>query len=232
MKFILGLLVGLILAVGIAAAGAYFAFGDLRDIDFGDRDRSEDVTETLDLAGFNAIEVGGVFELEVTVGGDFSVVLTGDADEMERVEAKVENGELVLDQRRPDRGKRRWRNQGVTATISLPSLTDIDVSGVVDGEVTGVDAESFSADFSGVGDLDLEGTCGTLKARLSGIGDLDARDLQCAIADVDVSGIGEASVYASEEVDASVSGIGSISIYGSPAKVDKDSSFLADISVK
>lgn len=232
MKFILGLLVGLILAVGIAAGGAYMAFGDLRDIDFGDRDRSEDVTETYELSGFDAIEVGGVFEIDVSVGGDFSVVLTGAASEMERVEAKVENGELVLDQRRPDRGKRRWRNQGVTATISMPAMTAIDVSGVVDGDVTGIDAESFSADFSGVGDLNLSGTCGSLKARLSGVGDLDARELECLTADVDVSGIGEASVYASEEADASVSGIGSISIYGSPAKVDKDSSFLADISVK
>ena len=58
MKIFLGILVGLLLAIGIAAGAVYYAFGDLKDI--GDRDRSQDITETYDLMGFNEIDVEGV----------------------------------------------------------------------------------------------------------------------------------------------------------------------------
>jgi len=230
MKFFLGLLVGLFLAIGIAAGGAYMAFGNITDI--GERDRSNDITETFDLAGFDGIEITGVYELDVNVGPDFSVVLTGSPEEMGRVEASVKDGALVLDQSRPDRGKRRWRQHGVTAVITLPVLSEIDVSGVIDGEVSGIDAEAFDADFSGVGSVEFSGSCGHLRADISGIGEFDARDLKCKTADVTVSGIGDASIYASEEIDISVSGIGSVDIYGSPSRVDKNGGPFSDITVK
>lgn len=230
MKFFLGLLIGLFLAVGIAAAGAYVAFGNITDI--GERDKSKDVTESYELVDFDEIDIAGVYEIDVTVGPDYSVVLSGAPEEMELVEARVVNGELTLDRSRPERGKRRWRQFGVTATVSMPSLVAIKASGVVDGDITGVDAEDFRADLSGVGSLDLEGVCGSFKAHVSGVGDLDARELKCKSVDIDVSGVGEASIYASEEVDASVGGIGSISVYGSPSRVDKNGGPFADISVK
>ncbi len=230
MKFFFGLLIGLLLAVGIAVGAGYMAFGELGD--FGERDRSKDVTEQFDLAGFDKIDVGGVYEIDVTVGGDFSVTISGAPEKMARVEATVENGELVLGEARVLRGKGHWRNHGLTAVISMPSLTAIDVSGVVDGEVTGISADQFDAGLSGVGDLDLAGTCGSFNVHVSGVGDLDARELECENVEVSVSGVGDASVFASQSVDASVSGIGSISIYGSPSDIDKNGSFLSSIKVK
>lgn len=230
MKFILGVLIGLILAIAIAAGAAHFAFGDLSDI--GERDKSKDISQVFDLRDFDRIDIGGVYEFDVTVGGDFSVEISGSPEEMAIVEARVEDGELYLGQDRPDHGKRRWRNQGLTATISLPSLIGIDASGVSEGNVTGIAADNFSARLSGVGDLDLEGTCGQLVARVSGVGDLNARKLECDGVNVRVSGIGDAKVYASDEADAAVSGIGAIKIYGSPETVDKSGTFLSSISVE
>lgn len=230
MRIFLGIIIGLVLAVAIAVAAAKYAFGDLSDI--GERDKSEDVTQTLDLAGFDRIEVAGVFEIEVVVGGDFSVTVSGAEEEMERLDATVENGVLKLDQEEVRFGKRLWRNQGMSAAITLPSLNGFDLAGVADGEVTGVDAEEFELDLAGVGDLVLSGRCGRLDAQVSGVGDLDAKSLECREVDIDVSGVGSASVYASEAADASVGGVGSIEIYGSPAKVDKNAGFIASITVK
>ena len=229
MKFFFGLIIGLFLAIGIAAAAAYMAFGELGD--FGERDRSNDITQQYDFVDFDRIDIGGVFEVDVAVGGDFSVKISGSPEAMERVEAAVEDGELVLGEAKRS-GKRHWRVHGLTAVISMPALTAIDVAGVVDGDVTGISADQFDADLSGVGDLDLAGTCGSLTVHVSGVGDLDAESLECENVDVSVSGVGDASVYASQSVDASVSGIGSISIYGSPTDVDKDGSFLSSIDVK
>ena len=77
----------------------------------------------------------------------------------------------------------------------------------------------------------LNGECGSFDADVSGVGDLEAKGLQCRVVSVEVSGVGSASVYASDEVDAEVSGMGDIDVYGSPEKVRKESSMFAEVTV-
>ncbi len=195
-------------------------------------DDDELISNTYDLSGFDAIDVAGVYELDVRVGGDFSIALSGPAYEMNRVEVSVKNGALVLDQRKRQRGEKNRNNrEGVEAVITLPALTGLTVSGVVDGEIEGVDSDQFNIKISGVGDVHIAGQCGTLDAKLSGVGDLDARSLECRSADVTVSGVGSAVVFASDEVEARVSGMGDIDVYGSPEKVSKNKGMFADITV-
>jgi hypothetical protein len=233
MKFFFGLIVGIVVACLIGAAAVAYAFGNLSDIDIGDRDKSKDVSQTLELRDFDRIEIAGVYELEVTVGADFSVNVSGPEDELARVEASVENGRLVLDQRERQRGEKRWRNhKGVTAKVTLPALAGVEASGVVDGDVTGVSAEAFEVVISGVGDMTLTGECGDLDANVSGVGDLNAEGLKCKNVDIDVSGVGSASVYASESVEASVSGMGDIDVSGSPKNVEKNGGMFSSINVK
>lgn len=230
MRFLIGLVIGAIIAAAIGAGAIAIAFGRLDDVEIGDRDRSKDVTQTFEFTDFDKIDVAGVYELEVTVGSsDFAITLAGPEDEMDRVEVSVEDGVLVLDQGK--RKKHRLRRHGVTATISMPALAALDISGVVDGEVTGIAGGDFAVDLSGVGDLELEGSCDALTARVSGVGDLDAEDLRCETVKVSVSGVGDASVYASEAVEASISGMGEIDVYGSPESVEKHGGMFSHIEV-
>ncbi|MEM9015035.1 MAG: head GIN domain-containing protein [Pseudomonadota bacterium] len=230
MKVILGILLGLFLAIGIAAAAFFVAGGEMGDV--GERDKSKDVREVFDLQAFDAITVEGVYEIDVVVGADYRIEILGAPAEMAVAEITVEDGVLRLGQkRRGERGQRRWRDRGLTAEISVPTLRRISAAGVADGEITGVDAETFEANLSGVGDLDIAGTCGALVASVSGVGDLDASDLKCADVDVTVSGVGDASVHATASVDASVNGVGSIDVYGSPVDVEKSGGFLSSITI-
>lgn len=232
MRLFLGFVIGLVLAAAIAATALKVAWGDLSDI--GERDRGEDVTKTVEIADFDRIKAAGVFELDVTVGGDaYALTLSGKEDDLARTTAGVLNGALLLDTNERDRdGRRRLVKHGVTATISAPALVGVDASGVVEGKIVGVNAENFEADISGVGELDIAGTCGALDADVSGVGELDAEDLKCRTVKIDVSGVGEASVYASESVDADIAGVGKIEIAGSPAKVTKSATPFGRISVK
>ncbi len=190
------------------------------------------VSKTYDMSGFDSITIAGVYELDVRVGSDFSVALSGPAYEMDRVEVSVKDGALVLDQRKRSKGgKNRNHRDGVEAVITLPSLTGLNVSGVVDGKIAGVDADQFKVKISGVGDVSIGGECGALEANLSGVGELNAKELVCRSADVSVSGVGSATVFASEEADARVSGMGEIDIYGSPENVTKSKGMFADITV-
>jgi len=194
----------------------------------------DNVTRNLDLSGFDRIEISGVYDLNVRVGSDFSIELSGSQYEMNRVEASVDGDTLELAMRNHKRGeKRKWRNnhKGIVAVVTLPMLRGLDISGVVDGEVTGVNSDNFEIYISGVGDLDVEGECNALKVRLSGVGELDAEELECATVNVRVSGVGDATVFARDEVDARVSGMGDIDVYGAPEQVRKSGGMFSDITI-
>jgi hypothetical protein len=195
-------------------------------------DDDEIVSRKLDLAGFERISVAGVYELDVRVGPEFSIMLSGPAYEMNRVEASVENGALVLNQRKWKKGEKNRNNRdGVEAVITMPSLTGLNISGVVEGHISDVDASRFELNLSGVGDITIDGECGALEAKVSGVGDLDAKSLECRTADINVSGVGDASVFASDEIDARISGMGDIDVYGSPEQVSKSKGMFSDITV-
>lgn len=232
MRLFFGFLIGLVLAGLIAMSALKVAWGDFTDLE--SRDRGEDKTISVDAVDFDAISVAGVFEIDVTVGGDYSVTLSGKEGDLARTTAKVENGKLVLDTaERDESGRRKLVKHGVTAKISLPALRSIDASGVVDGDIRGISADTFTADVSGVGELELAGVCDAFDADVSGVGELDAEELKCRTVIVDVSGVGSASVYASESVEAELAGVGKIEVSGSPANVSKtQSSPFGRISVK
>jgi len=220
MRLILGFLIGLVLAAIIAATAFKVAWGDIGD--FAKRDRGEDVTQSVEAADFTEIAIKGVFELDVTVGADYSVTLPGSEEDLARTTAEVQNGRLVLDsENRKEQKHASIIKHGVTAVVTLPALNGLDVEGVVDGDIRGVNADTFSADIAGVGEIEFAGECVTLDADISGVGEVDAEKLECRNVSIDMSGIGEAKVYASESVDADLTGIGQIEVYGSPANVSK-----------
>ncbi len=232
MKLLVGFLIGLVLAAAIAATALKVAWGDITDV--SERDRGADISRTIEVADFDRINIAGVIELDATVGGDYALTLSGRPDDLDKSRAEVEGGVLILDTAQHEgRVGRKIIRHGVTAKLSVPALKGVEAAGVVDGSVTGVAGGPFRVAISGVGDLEISGTCDTLDADVSGVGDLDAEDLQCRVVNVDVSGVGGASVYASEKVDADIAGIGRIDVYGSPAEVSKSkSSPLGRISVK
>ncbi|MEO1252555.1 MAG: head GIN domain-containing protein [Pseudomonadota bacterium] len=227
MRIFFGIVVGVVLAGIVAAMVAFFAVKHAFDV--GERDRSNDVTRDYELADFDAISVGGVYELTVETGPDYSVRVSGPPEELARIDVEVRDGRLRFGR---NDGDVKLRQMGVTAVVTLPALTAIDVSGVGEADVAGVDADDFSVALSGVGKVTLAGRCANLYATVSGVGELDARALECETANVTLSGLGEASIYASASVDATLSGVGSIDVYGSPDTVSKTKSFLGDISVK
>ena len=220
-KMTLALLAGSLLAVPVIAAAHPDGDDDKRD--------KRQITETFDFEDFDAIAVSGVYELDVKVGGNYSITLKGAADEMDNVEVKQEGRELSLG------SKRKWRKgnrDGITATITLPDLRDVQVSGVASGDFTGIDADDFELHVSGVAEVDIDGKCNSLEAHVSGVGELDASELKCKNADVHLSGVGEVAVYASDYADISASGVGEVDVYGNPEKVDKSKSLFTEINIK
>ena len=185
MKLFVGFLIGLALDAAIAATALKVAWGKITDV--SERDRGADISRSIDIADFDRINIAGVIELDATVGGDYALTLSGRPDDLDNARAEVVDGKLILDTARNEgRVGRKIIRHGVTATVTLPVLTGVEAAGVVDGEVKGIAGGPFSVDISGVGDLELSGTCDALDAEVSGVGDLEAKELECRTVDVEV----------------------------------------------
>lgn len=192
---------------------------------------AQDSEKVLPFEGFDKVAVAGVYDLTVVVGEPYSVRIRGPQAELDRVQAQVRRETLVLDLK-DRRNAQRRKGRSLDAYVTTPSLVGLDMSGVVDGKVTGIKTSLFKVAISGVGEMRLSGTCRQLAADVSGVGELDATGLKCEHVAVVVSGVGEAGVFASEAVDATVSGMGDIRVIGSPKKVKKSGGLFADITVQ
>lgn len=193
---------------------------------------AQSIENSFDFKDFERISISGVYHLYVTVGEGYGVTVLGPAAEMERVDVSLKGSTLRLGLRDRRFGEKRMKSDGLQARITLPSLTGLHMSGVVDGEVYGITGDSFDVAISGVGEMRLYGECGRLNAEVSGVGGLDGAGLKCRDVRVVVSGVGKASVFASESVDAVVSGMGDITVLGSPKHVKKSGGMFAEISIR
>ncbi len=200
--------------------------------DHGTDDHGDKMTQTFDYKNFDQINVGGVFEVDVSVGAAFAITISGSEKDMEDLDVYEKDGVLYLKTEKNNRSKKNNNREEVNVRVSLPSLSALKVSGVASGDITGVDADDFDLRVSGVAEVEIEGRCNSLKARVSGVGELDARNFKCKSADVALTGVGEMSVFASESVDVTASGVGSVDVYGKPKKVSKSKALFSEINIK
>lgn len=218
-----------IAAAMLLAGAAHFQTASAKD----KHDDKRDVVETYDFDGFDEIEVMGVYELEIEVGERFSVKTKASKKEAQYLDVSMSGDTLILDNRR-ENGK-SWKNnnrKSVLAVITMPSLTDLEITGVATGEVTGIDGGSLDVSLAGVGELDFEGKCDSFEIDLAGVGEIDAEDLICDDVDASLGGVGELEVHATKSVNADAGGVGQIVVYGDPEDRDVDDGFMAKVKFK
>jgi hypothetical protein len=63
----------------------------------------------------------------------------------------------------------------------------------------------------------VSGQTKVLRAHLGGVGSLDAQQLRADSVDLDMSGLGGASVFAKTVANVNLNGMGSATVYGKPA---------------
>jgi hypothetical protein len=127
---------------------------------------------------------------------------------------------------------------GITVYASAPDFKEISVSGSgkikSTGKITGsselsadvsgsgdilleVDAPKISTQISGSGSTTIKGTTKDFSADINGSGDVRCFDLLSENTELDISGSGNAQVYASKTLDVEISGGGDVQYKGSPA---------------
>lgn len=190
----------------------------------------DESTRTFSVSGFDKLDLGSAFTINVRQGSNFSVKATGQKRDLDELDANVSGGTLKV------RYKENWnRNRKrVAFEITMPTLRGIDFSGASTSEVRGfknqgnmnidvsgaststieIDADRVNVDFSGASTINLIGKANRVEGDISGATTLKAFDLQTKTVRLEVSGASGARVNASERLEIDASGASSVRYRG------------------
>lgn len=182
-------------------------------------------SETRQVDAFHAVSHDAVGEVSLQIGQPQSVQVTFDDNLLEIVETSVVDGELRISTK-----DSYSSSVGLKIQLTVPSIDHLKLTGVGSLRATGIDGDQLTIKQSGVGKLKLEGKIKSVDLNVSGVGSADLKDLQAETAKVVISGVGGATVFASESVDANTSGIGSVKVYGNPKEQKTKSDGIGKVS--
>ncbi|HJR69455.1 MAG TPA: DUF2807 domain-containing protein, partial [Gammaproteobacteria bacterium] len=148
-------------------------------------------TLTPALADFAGVEASGRWDLTVARGDTWRVELDVPLELVDRIEARVEDGRLVL-------GFEGWLGGcgdtdrcRMNAGITLPELREVHLSGATTVDFSGFDGERLTIETSGASEIDGSASrYDELDLTTSGAGDVDLDDVTVTNAEVSVSGAG------------------------------------------
>lgn len=174
----------------------------------------------------SAVELRSTGTLNVSVGDEPSLTVTGGQLVLEQLTTVVRGDALEIDL------PGSWRNPGhLEYDLVLPALSSITLSGsgdvagaevtvTIDGsgqvDVRGLAAKDTAVVVDGSGAVTLAGSTDSLRVSIPGSGDVRADELTALDAAATIDGSGKALVNATGTLDASIAGAGSITYLGDP----------------
>ena len=188
------------------------------------------------LTGFNGVSLAGSQDVIVRVGQAHLVRAEGEAEMLDRLDLRVEDGSLRIGMKRGN-----WTDFGgrskTTIFVTLPAIESAAVAGSGDLRIDRVEGNRFSANVAGSGDLDIgtmrvgdagfavsgsggiraSGAAQRASSSVTGSGDIDIGGLETGTAAVAVVGSGDVRARVMQHANVSVIGSGDVSISG-PAR--------------
>ena len=198
-------------------------------------------TRTLSYSDFTGVSVGWGMRLDITQSSSYSVQVTGDLDDLDDLKVAKRGKTLTFEMDRHFGWTRRGR---ISVEISMPTLTELDLSGGSVAHITmDIGGKSFAAHLSGGSSLEGDLRCADVSFDLSGgseVGvtgaahnlELDGsggsefklREFSVANVTVDMSGGSEAVVNMEGSLRASQSGGSELTYYGHATVEENESS--------
>jgi hypothetical protein len=221
----------LILLSTIALAACNFS----AEAEKGEAGSGRQAKQTFTVGDFDGVALAGSQNVVVTVGGATSVRAEGDADAIENMEIKVEDGTLRIGTKKGMHWGFGTSHSKVTVYVTTPRLANAAVAGSGDMRVDRVEGEKFTGSIAGSGNLDIAslkvaaaefsvagsgdvkaaGSAGAMKVSIAGSGDVDMKAVESKTAKVAVVGSGDVQAHATDTADVTIMGSGNVSMAGS-----------------
>jgi hypothetical protein len=212
--------------------------------------------ETRSVSAFTKIVFRTPGKVYVKQGSPQKVEIEGNAESLEKVKTKVEDGRLVIG---PEGSWRNWNwsnDDRVNVYITVATIEGLAVSGsgelIAQTKITStshlsldvsgsgsltadVEAADVDADVSGSGEINLKGKCKSFSADVSGSGRVKVDATVAGKADFEISGSGQVLASGTaDEVKAEIAGSGKIlgaSLVTNVCRVDISGSGDVEITV-
>lgn len=189
------------------------------------RGNGEAASSVRDVGEFHAVDLGGVFQAEITVGPATHVELRGDGNLLDKVELQNIGGELRAELRGSV-----LPTMPLRLLVSTPTLDAVDLSGASQATITGATGPKLELEISGASNVTVAGAVDSLELDLSGASQADAARLVAKQVQIDASGASSAEVVANESFDADASGASNVTWRGDATRVTTDASGAASIT--
>jgi hypothetical protein len=174
------------------------------------------ITEQRKVDPFINIETGGAFRVEWHSGAP-SASITVDENLMQYVEMEVRDKVLHV---------RTTRSVRPTHSIKLEltsnALEGASFSGASRLNAHQLSGQKFYLETTGASNVTLDGAVDELVANMTGASDLRAESLQTKMAELSVTGAGDARVAVSDTLKVSITGAGKVEYIGNPPHIERE----------
>jgi hypothetical protein len=204
--------------------------------------KSDVLTETREVSDFDRVSLREFGELVITQGEEESLTIEARRNILSRIKTEVKASQLIigssgswLDQL-GDALASSFRGERIRCNLTVKQLRGLEVSGAGavrvgkietdrlalqlrgagDVNIESLDAEGLTVDLPGAGRISVAGRVAEQTVTISGAGSYDAPKLESQKAKVTLTGLGSATVWAVEGLDATIRGLGGVSYYGTP----------------
>ena len=203
------------------------------------------VSKDFKVSDFTKLEASGIYDLVLIQGDSPGVKIKASDEVLKKMEVKNDGQSLKIDMV----GKMK-KNDKTIVYVTFTNLEDFTYSGVGDVYTEGkINLQKLKCDLTGIGDVSLDMTCNDLKVDFSGVGDLhisgsgdqakydwagvgdlQAKNMRTKFVDVTLSGVGDVSVNAFENIEIELTGIGDVKYTGSPKNKNINKTGMGKIS--
>lgn len=184
-------------------------------------------TETRNVSGFKGIKAGGAINLDITFKPEYTVTVEADDNLLEYITTEVDGSALVIGIKDSVSSKSK-----INIKITMPELTDLDISGASTANVSGFKGDKLVAGFSGASKAKIDGEVREFNGRASGASSIDAANLKAENADVNSSGASSITVNASGDLKADASGASKVLYIGDPKSLKQNASGASSVKKK
>ncbi|SFP86936.1 head GIN domain-containing protein [Sphingomonas rubra] len=180
---------------------------------------------------FDAIALAGSGDVNVRVGGDWSVTATGTPAALDKLAITRDGDTLKLGRKR---GIQWTGTDKVRFAVTMPRITGASIGGAGSIVVDRVAGGDFEGNIGGSGKLDIRGLqvnktefsiggsgnvlaagrTRSLEINIGGSGDVRAQSLSSETADITIAGAGNVDATASAHADITILGSGNVNVGG------------------
>jgi len=172
-------------------------------------------TDVRSLGDFSRIEVGGGMRLAVAIGSPASVTVTAEQNLVPITRTTRTGDRLVV-----DTTESFSTSKGITVSVTVPRLDEVQLAGGATGEAVGVTADTLILGGAGGARLMLTGAADELRLTGQGGAVFDLTGLTASRATVDLDGGVVAKLKVTDSITGTADGGVVVRLSGNPATVN------------